>query len=148
MADTVLLEKQEDIAVVKFNRPRSLNAVTDQLLIDFLDVLTRVKQDKEVKAVIITGEGRAFCVGADIKEQMAPRDFKEYWEHARLMQDVTRAIISIGMPTIAAVKGYALGEGMEFSLNCDIRIVAEGTNMWEWGTSLNNQITQITNVHI
>ena len=129
MADTVLLEKIDEVAVVKFNRPRSLNAVTDELLSDFVEVLEKVKKDSEVKVVIITGEGRAFCAGADIKEQLSPRDFKEYYEHSKLMQNITRAIVGLGKPTIAAVKGYALGEGMEFSLNCDIRILAEGTKV-------------------
>jgi enoyl-CoA hydratase len=129
MTDTVLLEKIDDVAVVKFNRPRSLNAVTDELLMDFVAVLENVKKDSEIKVVIITGEGRAFCAGADIKEQLSPKDFNEYYEHSKLMQNITRAIVGLGKPTIAAVKGYAVGEGMEFSLNCDVRVVAEGTKV-------------------
>ncbi len=129
MANTVLFEKHDAVAVIKFNRPRSLNAVTDELLKDFLAALAQAKADADVRVVILTGEGRAFCAGADLKEQVAPRDFAQYREHAVWMQDVTRAIIGLGRPTIAAVKGYALGEGMEFTLNCDIRIVAEGTKV-------------------
>ena len=129
MESTVIFEKRESIAIVKFNRPHSLNAVNDELLKDFLAVLGQIRQDPETKVVIITGEGRAFCVGADIKEQVEPRNLQEYREHAKLMQDVTKAIIGLGKATIAAVKGYALGEGMEFSLNCDIRILAEGTKV-------------------
>lgn len=129
MANTVVIEKQGDVAVIKFNRPRSLNAVTDELLQDFVAALAQVKANPDVKVVILTGEGRAFCAGADLKEQVAPRNFAQYREHANWMQDVTRAIVGLGRPVIAAVKGYALGEGMEFTLNCDIRIVAEGTKV-------------------
>lgn len=129
MANTVIFEKQGDIGIIRFNRPKSLNAVTDELLLDFLAALARVKEDAGVKVVILTGEGRAFCAGADLKEQVASRNFAQYREHARWMQDVTRALLGLGRPTIAAVKGYALGEGMEFTLNCDIRIVAEGTKV-------------------
>jgi enoyl-CoA hydratase len=129
MANTVVSEKRQNIALIKFNRPHSLNAVTDELLLDFLAVLDQVKKDPEIKVIIITGEGRAFCAGADIKEQVVPRDLQQYLKHAKWMQEVTRAIRGLGKPTIAAVKGYALGEGMEFSLNCDIRIIAEGTKV-------------------
>lgn len=129
MANTVLFERQGEVGIVKFNRPKSLNAVTDELLLDFLATLARVKDDPAVRVVILTGEGRAFCAGADLKEQVASRDFAQYREHAKWMQDVTRALLGLGRPTIAAVKGYALGEGMEFTLNCDIRIVAEGTKV-------------------
>ncbi len=129
MANTILFEKQGGVGIIRFNRPKSLNAVTDELLLDFLATLARVKEDTGVKVVILTGQGRAFCAGADLKEQVAPRDFAQYREHVRWMQDVTRALLGLGRPTIAAVKGYALGEGMEFTLNCDIRIVAEGAKV-------------------
>jgi len=129
MANTVILEKKENIAIVKFNRPKSLNAVIDEMLLDFVTVMGEVKNDPTLKVVIITGEGRAFCAGADTKEQVAPRNLHQYREHSQWMQNVTRAIVGLGKPTIAAVKGYAVGEGMEFSLNCDIRIVAEGTKV-------------------
>ncbi len=129
MPNTVLFEKRKNIAIVKFNRPQSLNAVTDELLLDFVAVMKKVKDDRDVKVVVITGEGRAFCAGADTKEQVVSRTLEQYREHSIWMQDVTRAIVGLGKPTIAAVKGYALGEGMEFSLNCDIRIVAEGAKV-------------------
>ncbi len=129
MANTVLLEKREDIGIVKFNRPKSLNAVTDELLLDFVAVMDEVRRDPDIKVAILTGEGRAFCAGADTKEQVVSRTLDVYREHSKWMQDVTRAIVGLGKPTLAAVKGYAVGEGMEFSLNCDLRIVAEGTKV-------------------
>ncbi len=129
MPNTVLFEKREDVGIVKFNRPKSLNAVIDEMLLDFVAIMEEIRKDSDVKVVVITGEGRAFCAGADTKEQVTPKTFHEYHEHAKWMQNVTRAIVGLGKPTIAAVKGYAVGEGMEFSLNCDIRIVAEGTKV-------------------
>ena len=108
MANTVLFEKQGDIGIIRFNRPKSLNAVTDELLLDFLAALARVKEDAGVRVVILTGEGRAFCAGADLKEQVASRDFAQYREHARWMQDVTRALLGLGRPTIAAVNANSL----------------------------------------
>lgn len=125
MGDTVLYERREEIGIIKLNRPAVLNAVNDALLTDFLDAIRKASEDAEAKVIILTGEGRAFCAGADIKEQVVPRSMQDYREHAFRMQDVTRALLRMRKPIIAAIKGYALGEGMEFTLNCDIRIMAD-----------------------
>ena len=75
--------------------------------------------------VILTGAGRAFCAGEDLKETSAGKSFEDWVEETAGLQEVQRVIMDLGKPLIAAVRGYALGGGCEFALSCDIRIAAE-----------------------
>lgn len=120
----ILYEKSEGVAVIRLNRPRVLNAMNRQLWIDFQAALDDVKDDPEIRALIITGEGRAFSTGADLKESK-DRTLEAYREYLEGLQEVSRRIIRFEKPTIAAINGYALGSGYELALACDIRIAAE-----------------------
>jgi enoyl-CoA hydratase len=95
-----------------------------QLWIDFQAALEDVKSDPEIKALIITGEGRAFSTGADLKESK-DRSIEDYRDYLVELQEATRKIIRFEKPIIAAINGYALGSGYELALACDIRIAAE-----------------------
>jgi enoyl-CoA hydratase len=95
-----------------------------QLWIEMQDALERVKQDKDVKALIITGEGRAFSTGADLKDSK-DRSIEDYRLYLESLQEASRKIIRFEKPTIAAINGYALGSGYELALACDIRIAAK-----------------------
>ena len=119
----IIYDKQETIGVIKLNRPRVLNAMNRQLWLEMLEVLESAQQDKEVKALIFTGEGRAFSTGADLKDSRdrSPEDYRIYLES---LQEASRKIIRFEKPTIAAINGYALGSGYELALACDIRIAA------------------------
>jgi enoyl-CoA hydratase len=75
--------------------------------------------------VILTGAGRAFCAGEDLKETSAGKSFEDWMEETDGLQEVQRVVMDLGKPLIAAVRGYALGGGCEFALSCDIRIAAE-----------------------
>ncbi len=121
---TVRYETVGDIAVVKLNRPDRLNAVNDALASALCDALARASQELP-GAVVLTGEGRAFCAGHDLKE---PQEVEVGAAVVRLerLADVTRRIRHLPMPVIAAVKGYALGAGCEFAICCDL-VVAEPT---------------------
>lgn len=121
--ECIIYEKEEEIATVKLNRPQVLNAMNKQLWVEFQEALEDAKNDPEVKALIITGEGRAFSTGADLKESK-DRSIEDYRDYLVELQEASRKVIRFEKPTIAAINGYALGSGYELSLACDIRIAA------------------------
>jgi len=122
--ECIIYEKQNLIGLIKLNRPKVLNAMNRQLWIEMQDVLETVKQDNNVKALIITGVGRAFSTGADLKDSKG-RSIEDYRIYLESLQEASRKIIRFEKPTIAAINGYALGSGYELALACDIRIAAE-----------------------
>lgn len=122
---TVLYTRDKNVGIIKLNRPKRLNAITKELLDDFIEQLEMAKNDEEVVAVILTGKGKSFCAGEDLKETSAGKDFDTWVKETQGLQDIQRVIMGLGKPLIAAVNGYALGGGCEFAMSCDIRIAAE-----------------------
>jgi enoyl-CoA hydratase len=122
--ECIIYEKEADIATIRLNRPQVLNAMNKQLWLDFQEALEDARTDAGIKAVIITGEGRAFSTGADLKESKT-RTIEDYRDYLGELQEASRKIIRFEKPTIAAINGYALGSGYELALACDIRIAAE-----------------------
>jgi enoyl-CoA hydratase len=122
--ECIIYEKEEGIATIKLNRTKVLNAMNKQLWLDFQEALEDVKSDPQIKALIVTGEGRAFSTGADLKESKN-RSIEDYRDYLVELQEATRKIIRFEKPIIAAINGYALGSGYELALACDIRIAAE-----------------------
>ena len=125
--ETVLYEKIDDIAVIKLNRPKVLNAINMQLTHDLHQALAEVALDTGVKGVILKGEGRAFCAGDDLSESPFGIAVEDLLRHVEVLQDTTRIMLNMEKPIIAAVHGYALGAGCEWAMSADIRIAAEGT---------------------
>ncbi len=138
--ECILYEKKEGVAMIKLNRPQVLNAMNKQLWIDLEDALQNALEDPEIKAVIFTGEGRAFSTGADLKDSKG-RSLSAYRDYLISLQEVSRRIIRFPKPTIAAVNGYALGSGYELSLACDIRIAAESAKFGSPEARVSSSVT-------
>lgn len=111
-------------AILTMNRPKALNALNDQTLNELERLFTSIREDKEVLAVILTGEGRAFAAGADIS-QMSGYGVEEGRLYSERAQRLFHQIEILEKPVIAAVNGFALGGGCELSMSCDIRIASE-----------------------
>ncbi|MBW2064017.1 MAG: enoyl-CoA hydratase/isomerase family protein [Deltaproteobacteria bacterium] len=122
--ESIVFEKSGSTALIKLNRPHVLNAMDGKLWSDLESALEIADKDPEIRVLIITGEGRAFSTGADLKEskKRTPEEYRRYLEN---LQEISRRLIRFEKPTIAAINGYALGSGYELALACDIRIAAE-----------------------
>jgi len=138
--ECIIYEKTDGVAIVKLNRPQVLNAMNKQLWLDLEDALQDALEDTDIKAVIFTGEGRAFSTGADLKDSKG-RSLTAYRDYLVHLQEVSRRIIRFPKPTIAAVNGYALGSGYELSLACDIRIAAESAKFGSPEARVSSSVT-------
>ncbi len=125
-----LYEKKNRIAYVTLNRPEALNALDDELNEELWNIWLDFNEDPSIDVAILSGAGKAFCAGADLKT-FIPR-----WEHANMLDarrnvargiggGITRGQHRITKPIIAAVNGHAIGGGFELALACDIRIASE-----------------------
>lgn len=128
---TILLEKGHPIATLTFNRPQRLNAMNDRWLQEMPLALEEVAQDPEIRVLIVTGAGRAFNSGGDLKgDEDADRIFSETrGETIRQIQRQFQLVIlklqGLGIPVIAMVNGVAAGAGFDLALACDLRIGSE-----------------------
>jgi enoyl-CoA hydratase/carnithine racemase len=130
MNDTLLLVEREDqIAVLTLNRPQVMNSFNFDMLRALRDQVEALRFDPDVRVVIVTGAGdRAFCAGADLKERatLSPIQVKEF---IFTIRNLFTSIEQLPKPVIAAVNGIALGGGTELALACDVRIAARGASM-------------------
>jgi len=139
----ILYSKENRIGIITLNRPERMNAITDDMLVDLQNIVNEAAADSEVRALIITGNGRAFCGGTDvnvginrvhstagaeraakIKKVDLPPTTLPYWTFTRIPK-----------PTIAAVNGAAVGMGAEWTVQCDFRIASENAR-FGWVFSL------------
>lgn len=121
----IILEKEENLAIVTINRPKALNALNSETLKDLDVVLEDLENDSNIYCVILTGAGeKAFVAGADISE-MKDLSEDEGKEFGLLGNRVFRRLEKLNKPVIAAVSGFALGGGCELAMACDIRIASE-----------------------
>jgi len=122
---TVLYHRQDNAGIITLNRPERLNAINMDLLRGLMSQLERARRDKKAAVVILTGAGRAFCAGEDLKETAAGKSLETWLEETDRLQDIQRLILRLGKPLIAVVRGYAVGGGCEFAMSCDLRLAAE-----------------------
>ncbi len=122
--ETLLYEVKDGIAYVTINRPKVLNALNDTVITELGQVFTAIKDDPQVKAVIITGAGeKAFVAGADIT-QLVDLNTQEGKAFAAKGQAVFNLIENLGKPVIAAINGFALGGGCELAMACTVRLAS------------------------
>jgi len=137
MSELVTVKMDGRIAVLMLNRPAVFNAFDGDMLVAFADWLTRLAADGAVCGVVISGEGKAFCAGGDLKwalefERGAPAAFHEL--AARLHQGIVE-IRRMAKPVIAAINGAAAGGGFSLALACDFRVMAESAILKQAYTS-------------
>lgn len=120
---TIKFEVRNNIATITMNRPEALNALNNDFFSDMELLLDNIREDNEIKILVITGEGKAFVAGADIAE-MVSMDKSKAEKFSSWGQDVFHGLEKLKVPVIAAVNGYALGGGCELAMACDIRVAS------------------------
>lgn len=120
---TLIIEIEDYVALIRLNRPEALNALNSQLLGELADALKTAEANDKVRCIVITGSDKAFAAGADIKE-MSEKTFVDMFWSDFFAAD-SDAITRVRKPIIAAVSGYALGGGCELAMMCDFIICSE-----------------------
>jgi enoyl-CoA hydratase/carnithine racemase len=136
------------VSVVTLNRPARLNAISGELLEDLHRALDRVNRDTSVHAIVITGEGRAFCAGDDLKEfDKQSESDASIREHVARIQRITRDLMFNDKPVIGAIHGFAVGGGFEWLLNCDMVVAADDLVCFfpemAWGQFVTGGVTHL-----
>jgi 2-(1,2-epoxy-1,2-dihydrophenyl)acetyl-CoA isomerase len=132
MSEELLLERDGGVLTLRMNRPQALNAINAALLLALRRAFEAAARDREVRAVVLTGEGRAFSSGGDVKE-MAERKEAGHTDLGADLREhylpLVRAIRGCPKPVIAAVNGVAAGAGLSLALTCDLRIAADDARL-------------------
>jgi enoyl-CoA hydratase len=124
--EPLLARREDSVLVLTLNRPERLNAVSLPLYRSLKEELRKAGGDRSVRCIVLTGAGRAFCVGADLKAHAAgPLSGDDRREYIRMAQRVNRLLQLGDKPVVAAVNGHAIGAGLEMALSSDFMIVAE-----------------------
>lgn len=134
MSELLRFEIDRGVATITLNRPEKLNAFTDDMLDSWVDALEACRIVPEVRAIVITGTGRAFTTGGDVDSFSASAELSPAQIKERLVQGIQRLprkMAEIDKPIIAALNGFATGGGLDIALACDIRFAAESARLAE-----------------
>ncbi len=123
----ILYDKAPPRATITFNRPEVLNAFDFRMLRELARACEDASWDDEIRVVVLTGSGRAFCVGADLKSWAAEYlgEPREYWKWFGAFKDAHDRLREIGKPTLARINGIAVGGGNELQMACDLAVMVE-----------------------
>ena len=127
MSDPVLYRQQGRVAIITLNRPDTRNALSDDLVPALIEALNRANDDAGVSCVVLTGEGKSFSSGGNLKEIRAMTQEKKLSTHelrnwyVDMIQQIPRTMAELTVPVIAAVNGHAIGAGCDLTMMCDIR---------------------------
>lgn len=143
-----LYERQGAIGTVTLNRPERLNAISGALLAAFAAALEAAIADSEASVLILTGAGRAFCSGDDLKEfELQSESDASIRAHIGAIQTITKLMMGCDKPIIGAVHGYAVGGGFEWLLNCDLVVAADDLVAFfpemDWGQFVTGGVTHL-----
>lgn len=129
--ETIIVEKEDKIAHLTLNRQNQMNAISMKMAREIIRACNEFEDDRSISTVIISGAGKAFCAGGDIKEagMLETLQTEEMWDDVALWNDMGLRVKSLELPTIAVLHGYVLGGGFLLAMCCDIRIAAEDTEM-------------------
>ena len=126
----IILETADRIATIRLNRPDALNALNLELLAEFSHAVEAVGEDESVKALVVRGEGRAFCAGADLLYfDTVFNDISRLPPYVKLLNQCFFQLEDLPIPTIAVVHGFALAGGLELVLACDMTLAAEDARL-------------------
>jgi enoyl-CoA hydratase/carnithine racemase len=128
MAYDFLYEVEDGVATITFDRPDKLNALTFEIYAQLRDLMAELRRDDQVKVVIITGAGKAFCAGGDVYKiigELLERDMRSHLEFARMTGALIQNMRLLDKPVIAAVNGIAAGAGAVIALASDLRVASD-----------------------
>ena len=130
--ESIIFEKDEHVAIITLNRPEKLNALNQTIRENMLDAIKEVREDDEIRVLVLTGAGRGFCSGVDIGASRSGKNDDIGTQNERLddlnwMGQQALAVYRLDKPVIGAVNGISVGAGMSLALSCDIRVGSEKT---------------------
>jgi 2-(1,2-epoxy-1,2-dihydrophenyl)acetyl-CoA isomerase len=128
LAPMIRLEAADGVATITLDRPAALNALTIPMKVELLTALRAVERDRAVRVVILTGSGRAFCAGQDLKERLQPNPTPLGEELRERYNPIVRAMRSMSKPIVGAINGVAAGAGASLAFACDLLVAAEGAS--------------------
>ena len=131
--EAITYEVKDGIGAITLNRPDSYNAANEQMTSELQEALKDAASNDDVRVVTLTGAGKAFCSGQDLKEAPAPGDDKRNLRDSleRRYNPIIRAITSMPKPVIAGINGVAAGAGLSLALAADVRIMSAAAKMVE-----------------
>lgn len=133
MNESIRYERSGHVGVITLDRPEALNALTRDMVARLEETLADIESANNIRALLITGEGRAFSAGVDLfeaEDDVSQSDTTDVERGLQTIQNLTRIIMRLPVPTIAALNGLAVGMGSELCIACDIRLAAPDAYLW------------------